>query len=86
MQPSPQNLITTAGGQGAWYMDELYPSENVNVFDVVGAGDTFLAALCAEFLKEHDMEASIEVANKASAIAVQNYGCYTLTPNDINSL
>ena len=86
MQPSPQNLITTAGGQGAWYMDKLYPSEKVNVFDVVGAGDTFLAALCAEFLKEHDMEASIKIANKASAIAVQNYGCYTLTPDDINSL
>ena len=86
VQPSPQNLITTAGGQGAWYMDKLYPSENVNVFDVVGAGDTFLAALCAEFLKEHDMETSIKIANKASAIAVQNYGCYTLTPEDIQSL
>ena len=85
-QPSPQNLITTAGGQGAWYMDKLYPSENVNVFDVVGAGDTFLAALCAEFLKEHDMEASIKIANKASAIAVQNYGCYTLTAEDIATL
>ena len=86
MQPSPQNLITTAGGQGAWYMDKLYPSEKVNVFDVVGAGDTFLAALVAEFIKENDMEASIKIANKASAIAVQNYGCYTLTPDDINSL
>ena len=86
VHPAEQNLIITAGGQGAWYMDKLYPSENVNVFDVVGAGDTFLAALCAEFLKEHDMEASIKIANKASAIAVQNYGCYTLTPDDINSL
>lgn len=86
VQPAKQNLITTVGGQGAWYMDKLYPSENVDVFDVVGAGDTFLAALCAEFLKEHDMEASIKIANKASAIAVQNYGCHTLTPDDINSL
>ena len=86
VQPAEQNLITTAGGQGAWYMDKLYPSEKVNVFDVVGAGDTFLAALVAEFIKENDMEASIKIANKASAIAVQNYGCYTLTGNDIRSL
>ena len=86
VQPAEQNLIITAGGQGAYYMDKLYPSEKVNVFDVVGAGDTFLAALVAEFIKENDMEASIKIANKASAIAVQNYGCYTLTPNDINSL
>ena len=86
VQPAKQNLITTVGGQGAYYMDKLYPSENVNVFDVVGAGDTFLAALCAEFLKEHDMEASIKIANKASAIAVQNYGCYTLTAEDIATL
>ena len=86
VQPAEQNLIITAGGQGAYYMDKLYPSEKVNVFDVVGAGDTFLAALVAEFIKENDMEASIKIANKASAIAVQNYGCYTLTPDDINSL
>ena len=86
VQPAEQNLIITAGGQGAYYMDKLYPSEKVNVFDVVGAGDTFLAALVAEFIKENDMEASIKIANKASAIAVQNYGCYTLTGNDIRSL
>ena len=86
VQPAEQNLIITAGGQGAYYMDKLYPSEKVNVFDVVGAGDTFLAALVAEFIKENDMEASIKIANKASAIAVQNYGCYTLTPDDIDSL
>ena len=86
VQPAPENLITTAGGQGAWYMDKLYPSENVNVFDVVGAGDTFLAALTAEFIKENDMETSIKIANKASAIAVQNYGCYTLTAEDIATL
>ena len=86
VQPAEQNLIITAGGQGAYYMDKLYPSEKVNVFDVVGAGDTFLAALVAEFIKENDMEASIKIANKASAIAVQNYGCYTLTAEDIKSL
>ena len=40
-----ENLIVTRGGKGAEYQGKLYPAEKVNVFDVVGAGDTFLAAL-----------------------------------------
>ena len=41
----PDNMIITKGGEGTEYQGKLYPAEKVNVFDVVGAGDTFLAAL-----------------------------------------
>lgn len=86
-KPNPENLIVTLGEMGATYMDNVYPQEKkVNVFDVVGAGDTFLATLTHAFLKYQNIELAIPVANRASSIAVQNYGCYTLTNEDVEEL
>jgi D-beta-D-heptose 7-phosphate kinase/D-beta-D-heptose 1-phosphate adenosyltransferase len=85
-KPNEENLIVTLGECGAMYKDYIYPSQKVNVFDVVGAGDTFLAALVYAYLKTRDIAQAIPVANKASAIAVQNYGCYTLTEEEAKSL
>lgn len=84
--PNQENLIVTMGEQGAKYMENIYAPERVNVFDVVGAGDTFLAALVYAFLAYGDIAAAISVANKASAIAVQHYGCYTLSKEDVAGL
>lgn len=53
---------------------------------MVGAGDTFLATLTHAFLKYQNIELAIPVANRASSIAVQNYGCYTLTNEDVEEL
>ena len=77
-------LIITKGGKGALYKDELYPAEKVNVFDVVGAGDTFLSALVYFYLKYGTIEESIPHANKAAAIAVSNFGTYVLSEEDVN--
>jgi D-beta-D-heptose 7-phosphate kinase/D-beta-D-heptose 1-phosphate adenosyltransferase len=88
--PELQHLIITMGGSGTSYMNVLYESEKVNVFDVVGAGDTFLAAFVYAFLfyKDHParIDSSIRFANKAAAISVQHYGCYTLTKEDLERL
>jgi D-beta-D-heptose 7-phosphate kinase/D-beta-D-heptose 1-phosphate adenosyltransferase len=90
IRPNEENLIVTMGGVGAKYIDRIYPSEKVNVFDVVGAGDTFLAAFVYSYLTSlNDAEriaSSIIYANKAAAIAVQHFGSYTLTIDDIRSL
>ena len=40
-----QNLIITKGAAGADYDGVNYPTEKTKIVDVVGAGDTFLAAL-----------------------------------------
>ena len=85
-KPNKENLIVTHGEHGASYNDCVYPSEKVTVFDVVGAGDTFLAALVYAYLISGDMTHAIPFANKASAIAVQNYGCYTLTKEEAQNL
>lgn len=89
-QPEQQHLIITKGSSGSEYCKLMYPAETVNVFDVVGAGDTFIAALTYAFLSYENHEArldsSIRFANKAAAISVQHYGCYTLTQEDIEGI
>ena len=78
-----ENLIITKGGEGAEYQGKLYPAEKVNVFDVVGAGDTFLAALTYGYLKYGRIDRAIPLANKAAAVAVSHRGTYVLTEEDV---
>lgn len=80
------NMIVTHGERGAEYDGVTYPGEKVNVYDVVGAGDTFLSALTFGYLKYGTIEKAIPFANKASAIAVSNPGTYVLTEEDVKSL
>lgn len=70
------NLITTRGGEGTEYNKKMYPATPVEVVDVCGAGDTFVAALACEFLNSNDIEKAIEFANRASAVTVQHNGVY----------
>ena len=79
-------MIITKGGKGAEYQGNLYPAEKVNVYDVVGAGDTFLAALTFGFLQYGKVEEAIPLANKAAAIAVSNFGTYALTKEDVDTI
>ena len=80
------NLIITQGSKGCVYNNTLYPAEKVKVFDVVGAGDTFLAALVFGYLKHKDINKAIMLGNRAAAIAVQHTGTYVLSQTDINGL
>jgi bifunctional ADP-heptose synthase (sugar kinase/adenylyltransferase) len=80
------NLIITLGSRGAQYKNKIYPAEQVEVVDVCGAGDTFLSALVAEFLNTKSIVEAIKFANRASAIAVQHKGVYTLTEEDIKKI
>ena len=82
----PDNMIITKGGEGTEYQGKLYPAQKVNVFDVVGAGDTFLAALTYGYLKYGTIEEAIPLANKAAAVAVSHRGTYVLTEEDVQQL
>lgn len=79
-------LITTKGSDGAVYKGKHYPGIKVPVFDVAGAGDTFLSALVYWYLKLGKVEYAIPYANKAAALAVQNPGTYILSKGDVNDL
>lgn len=80
------NLIITKGSEGCIFRNTLYPAEKVKVYDVVGAGDTFLAALVHGYLKYANMDKALMLGNKAAAIAVQQPGTYVLTEKDVNLL
>jgi len=86
LETKTDNLIITRGGEGAEYQGKLYPAEKVKVFDVVGAGDTFLAALTYGYLNYGSIEEAIPLANKAAAIAVSHTGTYVLKEEDVKTL
>ena len=80
------NLIVTKGSEGCIYNNTLYPSEKVNVYDVVGAGDTFLAALVYGYITTNNIDESLMMGNRAAAIAVQQLGTYILTEEDVQKI
>ena len=79
-------VIEMQGAGGADYDGVNYPAEKTKIVDVVGAGDTFLAALVYFHLLYGNIEEAIPFANKAAAIAVQNFGTYVLTEEDVQDL
>jgi bifunctional ADP-heptose synthase (sugar kinase/adenylyltransferase) len=78
--------IVTLGEHGAMYNEHLYRSMNVEVFDVCGAGDTFLSALCYQYLETNSIEQAIEFANKASAVTIQHIGVYHPSKEEIDAI
>lgn len=80
------NLIITRGSKGAEFRGKIYPAKDVDVFDVVGAGDTFLSTLVYFYLKYGRIERAIPFANNAAAISVSHTGTYVLTGEDIDAL
>jgi bifunctional ADP-heptose synthase (sugar kinase/adenylyltransferase) len=73
---SCKELIVTCGAKGAIYKGREFPARKVDVVDVTGAGDTFLAALTYMYLMTNDMYKSIEFAIRASEITVKHLGVY----------
>ena len=74
-------LIVTRGSRGASaiHHDINVHSPDVEVVDVTGAGDTFLAALTYQYLDTGNIEKAIKFANEASAVTVQHLGVYAPT-------
>jgi D-beta-D-heptose 7-phosphate kinase/D-beta-D-heptose 1-phosphate adenosyltransferase len=80
-------LIVTRGSKGADAVHHAYSSKapKVEVVDVTGAGDTFLAALAHNFLHTNDIKRAMDFANLAAAITVQHVGCYAPTTEEIST-
>lgn len=82
--PEKCELIVTIGKGGALWNKEQFPVDNVEVFDVCGAGDTFFACLVANFLVTKNLRESIKFANFCASISVQKFGTYQIQWEDIN--
>lgn len=71
-------LIITQGSKGCKYKDKVYTVPLVEVKDVSGAGDTFLAGFSYKFALTGDVEKSIEFANECATTVVQKKGVTTI--------
>jgi D-beta-D-heptose 7-phosphate kinase/D-beta-D-heptose 1-phosphate adenosyltransferase len=77
------DLIVTMGKYGAVYKGVTYSADAVEVADVCGAGDTFLAALVSEYLIQRSIEAAIPYAVRAAGVTVQHLGVYAPTLKEL---
>lgn len=81
------NIITTQASDNviAKIDDEVYdiPVETVEVSDVTGAGDCFLAGFVYALTKGYDYESSIKLAVQGSTESVKHVGTYILKEKDL---
>lgn len=77
------DLIVTLGDKGAVWNDIHFTARRVEVADVCGAGDTFLAALTYRYLLDNDMAPAINFAIRASGVTVQHLGNYAPSIEEI---
>jgi D-beta-D-heptose 7-phosphate kinase/D-beta-D-heptose 1-phosphate adenosyltransferase len=76
-------IIQTLGPDGAEYQGTNYPVKEVEVKDLSGAGDTFLAGLVVEYLNTKDIHKAILYANKCASKVVSRKGVSYVKPEDI---
>ena len=70
--------IVTQGNKGCLFRGEIYPTENVPVKDISGAGDTFLAGLTVEYIRTNDIIKAINFAQECTEIVIQKHGVSTV--------
>ena len=70
--------IVTKGNQGCLFKNKIYPTEDVPVKDISGAGDTFLAGLVVSYLKTDDIIEAINFAQVCTTKVVQRHGVSVL--------
>jgi D-beta-D-heptose 7-phosphate kinase/D-beta-D-heptose 1-phosphate adenosyltransferase len=67
-------LIITLGSDGAKHKDITYSVEKVDIKDLSGAGDTFLAGLVHNFTRTKSISDAIKFANSCATEVVQQKG------------
>jgi D-beta-D-heptose 7-phosphate kinase/D-beta-D-heptose 1-phosphate adenosyltransferase len=83
-----QALVITLGGRGlTLFQNGQSPrhigGHEVEVFDVAGAGDTFLAAATIALAGGADYVAASELGNLAAAASVRHVGVVAVTPEEV---
>jgi len=86
-----QALAITRGGAGvALFCDGQTPrhfaAHRVEVFDVAGAGDTFLAGATYALAAGADLGEAVEFGNLAAACSVKHVGVVAVTPTEIRAM
>ena len=69
-----KKIIHTMGGKGCEFAGKKYPTKKVEVKDLSGAGDTFIAGLVVKYIETEDIEKSIKFANQCASKVVTQKG------------
>jgi len=69
-----ESLIVTLGSRGCMHKGKEYPVKKVEIKDLSGAGDTFLAGFVANYIRTKNLQESLEFANKCATVIVQQKG------------
>jgi bifunctional ADP-heptose synthase (sugar kinase/adenylyltransferase) len=77
------NIIITCGHKGAIFKDKNYLAKQLEVVDVTGAGDTFLASLAYFYCQYNSMDTAIKYAIIASELTVMHFGVYSPSLEEI---
>jgi len=75
-----EKIIRTMGGEGCRYLETQYRVNTVEVKDVSGAGDSFMAALVVNYLETKDIVKAIHFANELAAEVVKHRGVTLIAP------
>jgi len=81
--PKNYELIVTLGDEGAIWRNQTFPTIKSKLYDVCGAGDTFLAGLVYKYLQTTLISESILFANKCASISVTHFGNFILSESDV---
>ena len=69
-----EKLIITVGSRGCLYQDKIFLVDKVEIKDLSGAGDSFLAGFVFNFVKSRNLFDSITFANECASRVVQQRG------------
>jgi bifunctional ADP-heptose synthase (sugar kinase/adenylyltransferase) len=79
-------VIVTLGKAGAKWGNSYFAAPKVDVYDVTGAGDVFLATFAVLHTSGETVQASIKKAILMASKSVQHSGTYQLNKNDIGEI
>lgn len=85
---NPRYLVVTLGAEGMLFAENgkiggIVPTFAREVYDVSGAGDTVVSALCAALLAGASLEEAVKIANTAAGVVVGKLGTATVSQQEI---
>lgn len=67
-------------------ISKIIPTKAKEIFDVTGAGDTFIAVLAFAIAIGKTILESCELSNYASSVVVGKHGCVAINYEEIESM